>query len=82
MEGGALHEHAGEHHHVRPGEVLVRERLHIEIHQPAGPVLREEGRNGDQAEWREKAPAAGEAQGILPAPVGVGKLGVYEKRTH
>lgn len=82
LRGGALRDHGADTHDVRPGEVAVRERAHVEIDQTQRPVAWQHRRDREEAERRERGALADEFQGVLETPERVGEFGVEQEGAH
>jgi hypothetical protein len=82
VQRGALDEHAREHNNVGPADLIVRQRLDVEIHEADLPALGEHRRHRDETQGRQQAAPARECQRESSAPIGIGESGIDQQRTH
>ena len=81
-KGRPLDQHGAQERHVGPGDVLVAELFHVEVHQFPFPARREHRRNGEQSQGRIGGPFPDEREGMAKTPKRIGEFGIEQQDLH
>ena len=74
--------HAAGEQQLRPLEIVLGQRLDVEVDEPQVPVVGQESSEGQQSERRQRSLLAGQLHRMLEAPVGNRELGMDEECAH
>ncbi len=77
-----VHDHAAQEHIIRPANVGVAERLHVEIHQAQLPTRRQHRRDRQQAERRKRGFLRDEPKHVMKAPEALRAARIDQKNVH
>ena len=63
-----MHDHGAEHHIIRPAQVIVGQRFHVQVHQLEAPLGGQQRRHRQQSEGWKSCAFRDETQYMLEAP--------------
>jgi hypothetical protein len=74
-----LNDHRRDKHHIRPRQVILRQRGDVGINQPVGILVAHDRRHGYQTKRRHDRLFPDEGKGVAVTPIRIGDSGVDQE---